>query len=166
MSYRNKTYVIFDGDNDMWAYAYMKGWKQNERIDFNFYDAHDIRPLTLRASEQTVKDRLRQRMAGAKQVVVLVGAQTKNLFRFVRWEIDLAIKKDLPIVVVNLNNNRRMDSKLCPPILREHCAIHVAFKKNIIKFALDKFSEWYVREGHRTPGWRYYKDDIYRDLGL
>jgi hypothetical protein len=30
MSYRNKTYVIFDGDNDMWAYAYMKGWKANE----------------------------------------------------------------------------------------------------------------------------------------
>jgi len=29
MSYRNKTYVIFDGDNDMWAYSYMKGWKAN-----------------------------------------------------------------------------------------------------------------------------------------
>ena len=30
MAYRNKTYVAFDGDNDMWAYAYMKGWKQND----------------------------------------------------------------------------------------------------------------------------------------
>ncbi len=49
MSYRDKTYVIFDGDKDMWTYAYMKGWKQRENIDFNFYDAHDIRPLTDRA---------------------------------------------------------------------------------------------------------------------
>ncbi len=45
MSYRNRTYIIFDGDNDMWAYAYMKGWKTNDQIDFNFYDAHDLRTL-------------------------------------------------------------------------------------------------------------------------
>ena len=32
MSYRNRTYVIFDGDNDMWAYAYMKGWKESEQL--------------------------------------------------------------------------------------------------------------------------------------
>ena len=32
MSYRNQTYVIFDGDNDLWAYAYLKGWKQSEHI--------------------------------------------------------------------------------------------------------------------------------------
>jgi len=55
MSYRNKTYVIFDGDNDMWAYAYMKGWKQNENIDFDFHDAHDLNVITDRASEESVK---------------------------------------------------------------------------------------------------------------
>ena len=54
MSYRNKTYVIFDGDKDMWAYAYMKGWNQSEHIEFSFYDAHDLRPLADRASEETV----------------------------------------------------------------------------------------------------------------
>lgn len=62
MSYRNLTYVIFDGDNDMWAYAYMKGWKDSEHIEFDFYDAHDLRPLTDRASEETVRARLRDRL--------------------------------------------------------------------------------------------------------
>lgn len=66
MSYRNKTYVIFDGDNDMWAYAYMKGWKSNENVDFNFFDAHDIRRVTAQASEEAVKRTLRQRFANAK----------------------------------------------------------------------------------------------------
>ena len=56
MSYRNKTYVVFDGDEDMWAYAFMKGWKTNDNIDFSFHDAHDLRPLTGRASEATVKE--------------------------------------------------------------------------------------------------------------
>jgi len=58
VGYQNKTYVIFDGDNDMWAYAYMKGWKSNENMAFNFYDAHDIRPLTDRASEKKRSERL------------------------------------------------------------------------------------------------------------
>ena len=44
MGYRNKTYVIFDGDNDLRAYGYMKGWKVQEHMDFDFYYAHDIRP--------------------------------------------------------------------------------------------------------------------------
>jgi len=47
----------------MWAYAYMKGWKKNEHIDFNFFDAHDLRSLTDRASEETVKHHLRERFA-------------------------------------------------------------------------------------------------------
>ena len=45
MSYRNNTYVIFDGDNDRWAYAFLKGWNESDHIEFDFYDAHDLRPL-------------------------------------------------------------------------------------------------------------------------
>ena len=42
MAYRNKTYVAFDGDNDMRYYQLMKAWKQSDSTSFNFYDAHDI----------------------------------------------------------------------------------------------------------------------------
>jgi hypothetical protein len=42
MAYRNKTYVAFDGDNDIHYYRLMKAWKQNNHSDFKFYDAHDI----------------------------------------------------------------------------------------------------------------------------
>jgi hypothetical protein len=166
MSYRNKTYVIFDGDNDMWAYAYMKGWKENERIDFNFYDAHDIKPLSDRASEETVKERLRERFSSAKQVIVLIGENTKNLYRFVRWEIEIALKLDLPIIAVNLNQKRAYDPDRCPPILRDKYVVHVPFKMEIIKFALDHFPYEYARRNPSDSGGRYYPDEVYRKLGL
>jgi hypothetical protein len=151
----------------MWAYAFMKGWKKNENVEFDFFDAHDLRPLTDRASEETVKRSLRERMANAKQVIVLVGENTKNLYRFVRWEIELAMHKDLPIIVANLNGIRELDADRCPPILRDHCAIHVAFKMKIIKFALDGFVPWYnSSERDSASGWRYYKDEVYSKLGL
>jgi hypothetical protein len=57
MSYRNKTYVIFDADNDMWAYAYLNGWNESEHIEFDFHNAHDLRPLTDRASEYRKRPR-------------------------------------------------------------------------------------------------------------
>jgi len=128
VGYRNKTYVIFDGDKDIWAYGYMKGWKSNENMDFNFHDAHDIRRLTDRASDETVRATLRQRFANAKQAIVLVGESTKDLRKFVPWEIDIAQKLDLPITVVNLNGYRRMDSARCPVALRKWPAVHVEFK--------------------------------------
>lgn len=167
MSYRNKTYVIFDGDNDIWAYGFMLGWKSNENMSFNFYDAHDVRPLTDRASEETVKKALRARFSNAKQVIVLVGENTKNLYRFVRWEIEIAQKLDLPIIVVNLNNLRQLDSDRCPPILKQWTAIHVAFKAKIIQFALDGFPEAYSSISASELGApRYYPDSVYTQLGL
>jgi hypothetical protein len=166
MSYRNKTYVIFDGDNDMWAYAYMKGWKSNENMDFNFYDAHDLQPLSDRASDDTIKQRLRARFANAKQVVVLVGDNTKNLRKWIPWEIEIAQKLDLPIIVVNLNGGRQMDSNLCPIDLRNYPAVHVSFKARIIQHALDNFPDEHPRIQASSSSWRYYNDDAYRGLGL
>src|SRR5437899_1842576 len=140
MGYRNKTYVVFDGDNDKWAYAFMKGWKSNENVEFNFHDAHDISPLTANAlSEAYVKRALRERFRSAKQVVLLVGGKTKNLYRYVRWELEAALELDLPIVIVNLANKelRERDGEYCPAIVQSTYSVHVPFRAAIIQYALD-----------------------------
>jgi MTH538 TIR-like domain (DUF1863) len=166
MAYRNKTYVVFDGDEDRWAYAYMKGWRSNENMDFNFYDAHELASLRDGSSEATVKQGLRERMKSAKQVVVLLGKSTKNLYRFVRWELELALAMDLPIVVVNLNNTRKQDADRCPPILWDTYAVHIAFKAAIIQNALDNFPDEFAARASDAAGPRVYKSDIYTKLGL
>ena len=152
-------YVAFDGDNDKWAYGFMKGWKTNDRVDFDFKDAHELDSMTSRAqNEAYVKAALRERMKASDALVVIVGDKTKNLFKFVRWEIEFAIELDLPIIVTNLNNTNGKDEALCPPILRDHCAIHVPFKKNAIKFALEGFPSAYrtMSAAERAKGSRYY----------
>lgn len=166
MSYRNKTYVIFDGDNDMWAYAYMKGWKESEHIEFDFYDAHDLRPLTDRASEETVRARLRQRLSNSRQAIVLIGESTRHMFKFVRWEIETALDLDFPIIGVNLNGSRAYDANLCPPILRDPYVVHVPFKAKIIQYALDNFPAEYAKRESAAVGSRHYPDAVYARLGL
>jgi len=167
MSYRNKTYVIFDGDNDMWAYRFMRGWKTIEHLDFDFYDAHDIKPLTDRASDATVFQRLRERMCNAKQAIVLIGPYTKNLRKFVPWEIEIAKARRLPIIAANLHNLRSLDPDRCPATLRNYPAVHVAFRMRIIKQAMDAFVPEFALQ---VASWealpRHYDGKIYSQLGL
>jgi len=161
------TYVIFDGDKDKYAYAFMKGWKVNERVEFDFRDAHDIGSMTGKAQDETyVKSELRKRMEASKQVIVLVGESTKNLRKFVGWEIDLAVSLGLPIIVVNLNEKRRMDPDRCPVPLRTGYIAHVAYKRAIIKHALDNFPSEFAQRDRKLTGDRYYNDEVYRKLGL
>jgi hypothetical protein len=166
MSYRNKTYVIFDGDNDMWAYAYMKGWKESEHIEFDLHDAHDLQQLTDQASEETVRARLRQRFSNSKRAIVLIGESTRHLYKFVRWEIETAQKLDLPIIAVNLNGDRQYEAERCPPILRDQYVVHVAFKAKIIQHALDQFPGEYAKRDANAGGNRHYNDSTYTRLGL
>ncbi|HTX14757.1 MAG TPA: TIR domain-containing protein [Candidatus Baltobacteraceae bacterium] len=161
------TYVIFDGDKDHWAYAFMKGWKVNDRVEFDFRDAHDIGSMTGRAEdEEYVKSELRKRMKASSQVVVLVGESTKYLQKFVGWEINLALELDLPIIVVNLNEKRNLDSERCPVPLRTGYIVHIAFKRAIIKYALENFPGEFASRDRNATEPRNYSDEVYRKLGL
>ncbi len=130
-------YVIFDGGNDKWAYAYMNGWKANKNIDFDYQDAHDLDNMTSRAQdEQYIKSKLRERMKNSSAVVVLVGEKTKNLYKYVRWELELALELGLPIIVANLNKTNRKDDDRCPAIIRDACAVHIPYTLEALKHAM------------------------------
>jgi hypothetical protein len=167
MAYRNKTYVAFDGDTDMWAYRYMRGWKQNDKSDFDFNDAHEIRQARDSSTEESIKRSLRERINSSRVFVLLVGEHTKNLYRFVRWEIEQAINLGLPIIVVNLNDKRTHDDALCPPILDNKLAVHISYNAKIMQHALEHWPIDHVtraKNGEGSPC--YYETRIYTQLGL
>lgn len=161
MSYQDTTYIIFDGDKDRWAYSYMKGCKSHDHVDFDFRDAHELKEIRDWSQPDTVKRTLRQRFSTTGQVIVLIGDETKHHHRFVRWEMDVALSLDSPIIAINLNGLRQMDPELCPPIIRGEYVVHVSFKMRIIKYALDNFPAEYHRRQPSLKGARYYKDDVY-----
>ncbi|MDP9078857.1 MAG: TIR domain-containing protein [Bacteroidota bacterium] len=165
MSYKDTTYVIFDADNDRWAYSYMRGWRSRDHIDFDFDDAHDIFPLTYRAQDELyIKGRLLARLQQARQVLVLVGESTRYLYKYVRWEIDTALLLNLPVIVVNLNNSLDVDEELLPPILRGRDILHIPFKMAAIRHALDDFPPFFRRTSENGP-WVYDKA-TYRRLNI
>jgi len=167
MTYINKTYVAFDADNDIHYYRLMQAWKKNDKTTFNFFDAHDLNNLMAWSSEETIKTKLSERLQNTRVFILLVGSNTKYLYKFVRWEIEQAIKKQIPIIVVNLNGKRSMDSALCPPVVKDELAVHVSFNQRIVEHAINNWptSDSKYRSDNKS-GPFYYKESVYQGLGL
>lgn len=166
-TYRNKVYVGFDGDKDIHYYRLLIAWAKNKKLDFSLHDAHDINSARDTSTEETIKRRLRERFNGSKAFVLLVGESTKYLYKFVKWEIETAIKLDLPIIVVNLNKKRSRDDLRCPAVVRDQLAVHISFEMKIINYAIQNWPsdhKRYLSSG--DIGAYYYPNTKYSDLGL
>ena len=167
MAYRNKTYVCFDGDEDMHYYLLMKAWKQHEGFGFDFYNAHDLNSARDTSTEESIKRQLRERLKNSRVLVVLVGEKTRYLYKFVRWEIEQSLGLGLPIIAVNLNGNRQSDSERCPSIVHNESAMHVSFNASIMQHALEHWLDEhvaYIKQGKKAP--YHYPKTVYKQLGL
>lgn len=166
MAYRNKVYVAFDGDEDMAYYRIITAWAANSSDDFELNNAHDLNKSYDDSKEETIKRHLRERFNNSKLFILLVGEHTKNLRKFVRWEIETAIKMDIPIIAVNLNKNRGWDERT-PKLIRENLSISVAYKEKIIKYAMEHWPAGHKRHrsNNENKGYRY-TDSVYEQLNI
>lgn len=169
MSYRNKTYVAFASE-DIGKYRLMEAWRDNDNIDFTFYDAHDLYISLNTSKSETIKRNLRERMKNVKQVVLLGSIDGKKKggdgVSFLAHEVKVMMEFDLPVVVANLDGDRNIDRNFIPsPLLEaDYYTLSVSFQPTIIKHALDKYAPQYAASGRTGP--HYYQADVYAGLGL
>lgn len=166
MAYRNKTYIAFDGDNDMHYYRLMTAWKAHDGFSLNFHNAHDQNTARDSSQEESIKRQLRERFSNSKLLVVLIGESTRYLTKFVKWELEVALRLGLPVIGVNLNGSRQMDDR-CPPTIRDQLVVYISFNHKIIEHAMEHWPDEFHRlRSEGTTGNRHYTDDVYRQLGL
>jgi hypothetical protein len=67
MSYRNKTYVAFASE-DIHYYRLMTAWCENEKIEFDFHDAHDLNTALDTSQPDTIRRRLRERLPAPSSI--------------------------------------------------------------------------------------------------
>lgn len=169
MSYRNKTYVAFASE-DIHCYRLMEAWRDNQKIDFDFFDAHDLYISRDTSRPETIKRNLRERMKNAKQIVLLGSSNAKRKggdgVSFLAHEVRVAIEFDLPVVVSNLDQDRNIDRSYIPqPLLdADYYTLSVSFQPSIIKHALEHYVPAYEQGGKSGP--HYYKGEVYERLGL
>ncbi|MFP5039940.1 TIR domain-containing protein [Parasediminibacterium sp. JCM 36343] len=163
----NTCYACFDGDNDIHYYRLMQAWHANQKFAFTFVNAHDITQARDTSSEQTIKRSLRTRLNASDVFLVLIGESTKNLYRFVRWEMEIALEMGIPIIAVNLDGSKSINMDLCPPIIRNELVIHIPFGHKIIDYAIQNWPVSYKNLNSKDKSGPYiYPKSIYDELGL
>jgi hypothetical protein len=169
MSYRNKTYVAFASE-DIKFYWLMEAWRENENIDFSFFDAHDLYVARDTSKPETIKDRLTERMKNAKQFVLLGSHTAKKKGgdgkSFLAHEINTMLGLNLPVVIANLDGDRNVDTSFIPkPLLdANYYTMSVSFQPAIIKYALDNYAVAYAAS--KNSGCYFYKASVYKSLGI
>ncbi|WP_278554717.1 TIR domain-containing protein [Parvimonas micra] len=173
MAYKNKIYVCFDADEDMDYYNLLKAWNKNENFDFLMYNAHELNNLRDGSKEQTIKRKLKERLDNSKLMIVLIGKNTKYLYKYVRWEIEKAIELGIPIIAANIVKDengkykRNVDNDNCPKILKETTALHIPFREKIITKAIDEWPDIHTNYINKKEiGPKIYMDFVYKDLNL
>ena len=155
-----------DADSDFRYYYLMKAWKQSDHSSFDFYDAHDLNNIYDK-SEESIKAGLQERFRNSRVFILLVGDSTRYLYKYVRWEIEQAIKRELPIIVVNLNGTRTRDDVKCPPIVKNELALHISFNAKILEYALEYWPNLHYRKlKEKDKSSYHYKHETYMKLGI
>ena len=174
MAYRNKTFVSFASE-DLPYYRLMCAWRANERIDFAFLDAHDINVARDTSSPDTIRRRLSERLANTKQVVMLIGDQTREKAArstsFLAHEVATIASMEIPVIFANLNKSRQAELARIPAEVVNRYTMSVAFGPKPIRFALDDFPDVYHANLTSTLLTKknkphYYSDSVYNENGL
>lgn len=169
MSYRNKTYVAFASE-DILYYRLMEAWRENDKIDFSFLDTHDLYISRDSSKPETIKQNLRERMRNAKQVILLGSKSAKakggDGRSFLAHEIRVLMELNLPVVVANLDGDRRVDRNFIPsPLLGDnYYTMSVSFQPTIIMYALDNYASAFARSDREGP--YYYEANVYSRLSI
>lgn len=169
MAYRNKTFVSFASE-DITSYRLMQAWKANEKIAFDFHDAHDLNTARDTSHPDTIRRRLRERLANTKQVVLLVSNDTRGVAgdpsRFLHYEAEVIERLGLPVVFANLNGSRVVQSDRLPATLLDVLTVCVSFQPVIIKHALDNYVPWFHENKRAKRGPHAYEASVYKQLGI
>lgn len=166
MAYRNKVYVAFDGDEDMKYYRMLTAWAANSHNDFDLNNAHDLNKSYDSSSEESIKRQLRVRFDNSKLFIILIGEHTKNLRKFVKWEIETAIRLEIPIIAVNINGKKQADD-LMPTLLQNNLSLVIPYKEAAIKYAMDHWPDGDKIHRHNKEMTQFhYTNKVYEQLGI
>jgi hypothetical protein len=182
MANRTGTYVAFDGlgqtdptKSDFKYYATIQAWSTNKNIEFKLTNSHE-KTYAVRDTSQkmTLYSRIQERLRASKNMLVILTDNTRSTGSVLSYEIEKAIdvyKIPLIIAYPGYTSILNVDShsSVWPKSLKDRIdnintkAIHVAFKKDCIFNAIDRF---HVNGESLGNGKVYYTRESYVQWGL
>jgi hypothetical protein len=150
---------------DIGSYWAMRGWPETQGIPFDFHDAHDLAMVR----DTTPRDQrrgLRERLAGTRQVVVLIGGRSRAVAEdqrgFFALELEMIRGLGVPVIFANLDGVRRVQTLRLPLALADVGSLSIPCEPRILRHALDDYTTGdYPRD---RPF--FYPPEVFEELGI
>ncbi len=136
MAFSGKIYVAFDAAKDMSEYKKFAQFKQGDTTGYQFYHGAMFLKELDKTPDDVLKEKIQKNMDDADIVVILLSKTVKSMRRFVKWQIEYAIKQGKPIIAVNPNRIRSVDYDVCPTVLKSNLSIHIPFHEKVFELAV------------------------------
>ncbi|WP_321383514.1 TIR domain-containing protein [uncultured Enterococcus sp.] len=152
MVYKTKTYVAFDGSNDINYYKTMKMWSENDKIDFTLNNAHDLKQARDSSLPESIKRSLRERIQASKIMILIVGKETHHHTKFVKYEVNYAQSLNIPIIMAVVK-----DGVLPTSWFNDYPAIKIPFELDQINLAINDWPTNFLKHLKKgdTGIWHY-----------
>lgn len=144
MVYRTRTYIAGDWTGDAELITKLYQWNNDDRLNFHFSDAHQMKMARDDSLPCTIKNSLRDRLNGSKTFVLIVGNGTDGLTKgscqfcsgyiaawkycvhgytthtesFVKYECEYAAKHQDEMKIVVIYNSTTVSRSKCPECIR------------------------------------------------
>ncbi len=144
MTYRTRTYIAADWDNDKDAVEKLREWNDGKKWSLSFTDAHDLTQSRDDSLNCSIKASLALRMDASKTFVLIVSNNTKsrragectycssfnngkcktghtiNNDSFIEYECKKAVRDSENIKLVVLYNAATVDKSKCPDAIKAY----------------------------------------------
>src|SRR5688572_8789854 len=98
---RTKTYIAFDGDQDLMSFRTIQGWSADKSNAFFLNNAHEINYARDDSLPTSIINQLRERLEVSTNFVLIVGtALNRNRKGILQYETKYALRNKLPIILV------------------------------------------------------------------
>jgi len=182
MAYRTGTYVAFHAggtsdptESDMKYYTALLMWDVRSDHEFEFVNSHEKTAAVRDSSKrETLERHLKERLRRSKNMILVIGEDTKQDTDWVPFEIRYAVDEcAIPIIATYVHRdflcvvNPEGSADLWPKALATRIrdgrarAIHVPFREKPLAVAVEQFTHnnlpntgvsYYVPEAYRTWG--------------
>jgi hypothetical protein len=154
-------------------YNTLRMWNVRKDDDFRFVNSHEKRNVRDWSSRETLRRALRERINNSKHLLLIIGETTKFDTDWVPFEIEHAVDNcKIPIIAAYTGYNTivrpRFLRDVWPEALKKRIddgsarVIHVAFKKEPIRAAIERFDHANLPDGSLV----HYTEQAYIKWGL
>lgn len=138
-----RSLLLFDLENQRDKIEELKAWNVDANIEFKGY--------SIKSSGQLLDT------TGFDQFIILLGRSTKYLSAQFYRDLESIISTTKPILCLNLNGFVALEKDICPIILQDVGAVHMAFSRQDLTLSLS-YIKHNARIDNPSGSYHYRKD--------